>query len=413
MDNTILHYIIKVNVVLCLTYILYYLFLRKDTFFVQKRFYFLIGIVFSFIYPLIRLNVFDKLFTDEKMLTALNEVNLQTLYVTNNVIVPVLNLRNILVIIIASISILLLIRLLFQCFSVIRLKAVSNNIISDADTKIIHVNDKNINPFSFFGWIFINKNLHSEYELKEILEHEKIHVRQNHSVDIITIELVCALFWWNPVLWMLRRDMKENLEYIADDRVLLNGTDSKGYQYLLLKQTNRKTAAVVNNFNVSQLKNRIIMMNKEKTKKRKLMKYLLIIPVLFTLFMFNTTYAVEAPKVAKTQDKESTSSDQVYEMVEKMPLYPGGINELFKYLAENIKYPEDAVKNKTQGKVVVSFIVSKTGEIKDIHIVRSLSSSCDAEAVRVVQAMPKWEPGEQNGEKVNTKYTLPINFSLN
>jgi TonB family protein len=120
---------------------------------------------------------------------------------------------------------------------------------------------------------------------------------------------------------------------------------------------------------------------------------------------------------SKTEkDSKLTSEDnselKVYDMVEEMPKYPEGQTALMNFLASNIKYPEEASKNKVSGKVIVQFVVDKEGYVKDPNIVRSISDALDKEAIRVVNSMPKWTPGKENGEAVNVRYTLPITFAL-
>ena len=101
-----------------------------------------------------------------------------------------------------------------------------------------------------------------------------------------------------------------------------------------------------------------------------------------------------------------------FSVVEKMPEFEGGVENMLKYLQQNIKYPEEAIKNGTQGRVVVQFVVNKDGSIVDANVVKSVSPELDAEALRVVKSMPKWTPGEQRVEKVRVQFTLPVQFKL-
>ena len=108
----------------------------------------------------------------------------------------------------------------------------------------------------------------------------------------------------------------------------------------------------------------------------------------------------------------SQKNEKVFDVVEQMPEYPGGMQALFEFLKENIKYPEDAQKQKVEGRVIATFVVETDGSISNIEVVKHAFPSLDAEAVRVIQAMPKWTPGKQSGKVVRVKYTIPINFSL-
>jgi len=117
----------------------------------------------------------------------------------------------------------------------------------------------------------------------------------------------------------------------------------------------------------------------------------------------NTKYTIELKK---------SNGEGVFDVVEEMPSYPGGSAKLFEYLATSVKYPKAAQKSGAQGRVIATFVVEKDGSIGDIKVVRSVSPELDAEAVRVLKGMPKWNPGKQNGKEVRVKYTVPINFSL-
>ena len=105
-------------------------------------------------------------------------------------------------------------------------------------------------------------------------------------------------------------------------------------------------------------------------------------------------------------------NQQVFDVVEQMPEYPGGMQALFEYLSQNLKYPEDAKEQKVEGRVIAIFVVETDGSISNVEVVKPVFPSLDAEAVRVLSGMPKWKPGMQSGKVVRVKYTVPINFSL-
>ena len=109
----------------------------------------------------------------------------------------------------------------------------------------------------------------------------------------------------------------------------------------------------------------------------------------------------------------SQSSQNVYDQVEQMPEFPGGMPAMIEYLQTNMKYPEDAVKQKVGGRVMVMFVVETDGTISNVRVARNVFPSLDAEAVRVVKAMPKWKPGKEKGRRVRVNYTLPVVFSIN
>lgn len=307
----------------------------------------------------------------------------------------------------------LLLRFLCQLVSIILLR---NNSQSSyiCDTEVYLLTDDE-GPFSFFDWIFINPERHKSDEIEEIMMHELTHCQQLHSIDIIFSELFCIIFWFNPFVWLLKREVRLNLEYLADNNVLANGKDNKEYQYHLLGLTYRKNVATItNNFNVLPIKKRIKMMNKKETKGILKAKYALYIPLVAMLLAVSNLEAI-ARNVAKVtasveiQQKPKKAPNQVYTVAEVMPTFKGNLN---KWLSENLRYPKDAVSRKEQGRVMVSFIVTDKGEVIKPEIVRSVSPSLDKEALRVVSKMPAWNPGINGNKKVATKYTLPVKFSL-
>ena len=307
----------------------------------------------------------------------------------------------------------LLLRFLWQLIFIILLKNNSQTAyIHDTEVYVL-TNDEG--PFSFFNWIFINPERHKSDEIEEIMMHELTHCQQLHSIDIIFAELFCVVFWFNPFVWLLKREVRLNLEYLADNSVLANGKDNKEYQYHLLGLTYRKNVATItNNFNVLPIKKRIKMMNKKETKGILKAKYALYIPLVAMLLAVSNieTIARNVAKVTASveiQQKPKKAPERVYTVAEVMPTFKGN---LYQWLSENLRYPKDAVSRKEQGRVMVCFIVTDKGEVIKPEIVRSVTPSLDKEALRVVSKMPAWNPGRNGNKNVATKYMLPIIFSL-
>ncbi|MGN1217811.1 MAG: TonB family protein [Phocaeicola sp.] len=267
-------------------------------------------------------------------------------------------------------------------------------------------------PFSFFNWIFLNPDTVKEEEMSEILTHEMAHVRQKHSIDVIISELVNICCWINPFAWLMKREVRLNLEFLADRKVMDVGFATKSYQYHLLGLTYNRKYGLSNNFNFSHLKQRIIMMNKKKTNGAGHIKYALFaIPAFALLLAGNISCSSEASK--KDEVKENaTTTEEAFMVVEQMPEFPGGIQELMSFLSKNIKYPASAMKNNIQGRVIVQFVVEKDGTPTEFNVIRSVDPTLDAEALRVMKEMPKWKPGMQKGQAVRVKYTVPVSFKL-
>ena len=422
-------YLLQVNVGLILFYALYKLVCTRDTFFRSRRFILIVSLVLPFILPFI--DVREWLESRDRMImlthfdysAVLPEivVGSEAVETGNRVFVlsewiGYLYLAGVLV---------LLVRLAVQAFSLSRL------ILRMPEKEINGVRVKCLNdpsgPFSFFGWIFMNPAAVKEDEISEILTHEMAHVKQHHSVDVFLAEMVSICCWMNPFAWLLKREVRLNLEFLADRKVMEAGFATKSYQYHLLGLAYNHKYGLSNNFNFSHLKQRIIMMNKKKSNAAGHIKYaLFVLPAFALLVAGNISCSQDASQTedakeevvapvspeAKEAPADSTAKEEVFMVAEQMPEYPGGMKELFKFLQDNLKYPESAKKNNVQGRVIVQFVVEKDGTPTEFKVLRSVDPDLDAEALRVMKAMPKWKPGMQKGQVVRVKFTVPVSFKL-
>lgn len=415
MENLIISYILKASLSIALLYGLYALCFRNDTFNKTKRFYLLFIILFSLIYPFCELNIS----TSSNM--AIYEIILPQIGITGNAPVhnetAIIKWGDLLLLILSCGVVILFSRLLIQLSIIINLR-LKNKFRTNLDYKVVSL-DKSITPFSFFHWIFIPNNYLKEEDLSVMIVHEEEHADQYHSLDILLSELFCILFWWNPLAWLLKREIKINLEYLADKGVLEKGIEAQKYQYLLLQVIKpNANIQIVNNFNVSQLKKRIAMINKKRTSGLMSVKYLLALPIIALMLIGNAqnTFSQQKEKVgvASLTENPAASDDQSppFVMVEQMPQFPGGEKAMMQYIGSNLKYPKDAAAEKVEGRVIVRFVVSKIGEISNVTIIRSLDPRCDEEVIRIVREMPKWTPGKQGGKEVDVYYTLPILYKL-
>lgn len=464
--NPLVIYFIKVNIAIAVLYMFYKIFFDRDTHLKARRIFLMAGIVLSFTYPLIplteilqRSNPVMGIITDFVML---NEIVITP--GTSALYSPV----GMIVTIYLMISLILLIRLAVRIISIFSIINKGNkNCINGVE--IIEIN-KEMAPFSFMGRICLNPRLHTEKEINEILTHELTHVKQHHSIDILAAEMLSIVCWINPFSWLWKNAVRQNLEFLADEQVISSGYDSRSYQYHLLQLSyTSPDYKITNQFNISPLKKRIVMMNKTKTPGLAMMKYLLILPLITALVLTSNAetllsklqeeqqqqkaetaskknelaeltvvgYGVSqnSSKEQDTQKKtsenkttapvskpvapppppptpETADEDAVFIVVENMPAFPGGNDALFKFLAENIKYPVAAQKAGIQGRVICQFVVERDGTITEVEVVRPVDEALDAEAVRIIKAMPVWTPGTQKGKAVRVKYTLPINFRL-
>ena len=532
-----LAYFLKVNVAIVLFYAFYRLFFYKDTFFGWRRTALLCFFAVSAAVPLLNIQTW---ITEQEPMVAMADLYASVVLpeLTVGTEVAPTDWKSILSeyanIAYWGIVALLMIRLIMQLAGIIRLTCRCRKI--QIGNTSIHLLPKADGPFSFFHWIFIQPSSHTEEEFNEILTHEQTHARQWHSIDVIISELVCIFCWCNPFAWLMKREIRTNLEYMADARVLENGYDSKTYQYHLLGLSHQKAAVTIyNSFNVLPLKKRIKMMNKKRTKEIGRTKYLMFLPLAALLMIVSNIETVarttkkiavevieavdpqteqpapevQDPQVApqpeqdtktvtykgKVVDKDGkpiqgvkilsvpnstptevttqadgsfefkaspkakllflyqdgnkkkgisftderlpkenktnwtivynekwnevmqsdpgTPDNPIFEVVEHMPEFTGGgMPALMEYLSKNIKYPEAAMKKGIQGRGIVQFVVEKDGSITNVKILRGVDPELDKEAVRVVSAMPKWKPGTQRGEAVRVRFTVPVMFRL-
>ena len=409
-----LTYLIKANVVLVVLFGFYQLISAGDTFFKWRRLSLLTIYVLSLLLPTIDLSVLVNETAPlgnilPRMAYNLTGVTVQPAHDT-------FDWQQLAVLIYTGVALALLLRVFWQVVVVCRLAQRSERATLHGTAVCLLTGD--YSPFSFFRWIFVNPDDKTPSQVQQILTHEQTHVAQWHSADALLSQLFVAAFWFNPVAWLMRLQVRNNLEYLVDRSVISGGTDKKAYQYHLLAVAYRtNVATITNNFNVLPLKKRIKMMNKQTSNPLARFKYLLFVPLAIALLAMNST-AMRAnvqKKVVKTTKatKKTSANEKVYEVCEQMPTFPGGDAALMKYLSENVKYPALAIKAQEQGRVVVSFTVEKDGAISDVKVARSVTPSLDAEAVRVVKAMPKWTPGKQGGQLVRVRYNVPVSFKLN
>lgn len=499
-------YALQVNGALLVFYLCYRLSFTRDTFLKIRR-CFLWGVfLISFVYPLISLEAWLER-QPELPVAVVNYAELFSVvaFVPSEE-VSWFTWQNILLFVWGGGVGLLALRLVSQLVVIGRLAWKGKRV--EWEGRRLIVLPKDMPPFSFLTWVFVNPAAYEKRELQEILIHERTHVCQWHSLDIVLGEVVCMLCWPNPVVWLFRKEIRQNLEFLADKEVIAAGYDRKHYQYHLLQLSRQLIAVpIVNNFNVTPLKKRIIMMNKKQTSGRGLWKYALLLPVTgllivagnarviadtashsgsiavekqqamiqgkvvdeneqplpgvtvvvkgtsvgtmtdrngnFVLKGYETAELIFSYVGRKTQQITCTSGSEIRRIVmpadqwvmdgivvvgyscdrnpseeekeifvpvEEMPVFAKG--RFQDYLARSVKYPAKALEKGVEGRVDVSFVVSKTGKVTQVKVVQSVDESLDREAVRVISAMPDWIPGKQRGVAVDVSCTLPVEFKI-
>ena len=456
-------YLIKINVALMLLYGFYRLTVSRDTFFGLRRLTLWLIYAVALMVPALNLEYWVR---DTPTMASMANVYADTFYpvVVVKAQAPSITWMDMLLgIYWAGVAVLSL-RLVWQLFSIIRLAVISRK--QEVEGITVHLLRGEGSPFSFFRWVFMYPSTLEGRQLHEVMVHECTHVSGLHSLDTLFSELFSIACWFNPFAWLMKQEVRMNLEYLADESVLSDGNARKSYQYHLLglayRQPNESTK-IANNFNLLPLKKRIKMMNKRRTSEIGKAKYLLFAPLAGALLMVSNIESVareiggQVTEVAEVQQKaeqalnadvavanpmakaeeakaaelakseaelkaEAKASDAtapadttknvVYDITETLPQFPGGQGVMMKYLAANIKYPASAVKAKKQGRVIVAFVIQKDGSVTNARIVKSVDPELDAEALRIVKAMPNWTPGTQDGKPVNVNYTIPVVFSL-
>lgn len=326
--------------------------------------------------------------------------------------------------------------------------------IPDGMGNTITLSSYNIAPFSWMRHIVISQ---ADYEenAQSILCHEQAHIRHHHSWDLVLADAFILLQWFNPAAWLMKRELQTLHEYQADDFVLRQGIDAKRYQLLLIrKAVGTGLYSMANSFNHSSLKKRITMMLKKKSSSWSRAKALLVLPIsalavaafarpAVTQFVQQIEETPVLPVVHEMPQQQESSAlpskdtnvlptqeilpqeiqetipadtipvkEEVFQVVEQQPEFPGGPQALMGFLAKSIRYPKDAALKGIQGRVIVQFVIKKDGSVTDAVVARSVDPELDAEALRVINAMPAWTPGMQKGQPVSVRYTMPITFRL-
>ena len=468
-----LTYDLKVAVLIAVFYMFYRLLLSRETFHSVNRVVLLLTAITSYVLPLCVITM-HKTVVVEATESAINFGGLSMMVEE----APQMPLWQLLAVVIFLLGV--VVTLGYTLLNVLRVWLLIRRSEQhlQPDGTVVCLAPHDVSPFSWMHYIVLSP---SDYEAMDasILAHERGHIRRHHSVDLILVDTLTALQWFNPAMWMLRQDLRAIHEYEADAAVLSQGINMRQYQYLLIqKAVSHCGYSVANGISHSTLKNRInMMLTNKKTNRTSWLKLLALVPLVGVALALNAesvndyVYAEKAKtpqkkvvkkgrqdgkikmavktievKDAKTtnansvevvtaekSDKDqkavvmekdsaktvvpvvsmdSPEADGAFDVVEKMPEFPGGIGELMKFLSMTVKYPEAAEKAGTQGRVVVSFIVEKDGSVSNAKVQKSVSEELDAEALRVVNAMPKWTPGKQKGQAVRVKYTIPISFRL-
>jgi hypothetical protein len=343
MENLIL-YLIKSSTLLLLFYATYFLLLKKNTFFTTNRWFLLLGIFCSILLPLLS---FQKTVWIEPAISSMSTLNFQeiaTNSVTNLPLIveeaPLISWEMAVGLLYGIGVVLFLTQLLVEFYSLRKIIKNQSKIQQDG-FEFIEINEV-ISPFSFFKKIVYNRSLFLPEELQNIIEHEKIHAKQLHSLDVLIARMYCILWWWNPFVWLYKKAIIQNLEFIADQNALAKAKDKKSYLLTLIKtSTAEKHVAITNHFYQSLIKKRIVMLHTNQSKKHHSWKYFVVLPAL-VFFMLN--YQVEV--VAQEKPQEKLVEGKVYSNTEVIIEQNTTESEILEKIADSIAEEENKAVEK-------------------------------------------------------------------
>jgi len=415
--NALLIYMFKAALYLSAFYLIYYILLSRDTSYSRNRAFILISLASAMILPnftLQNIKLFDFQFFGKYLTDVLVSGSSRGLEKSASVL-PAFTPMNIAFTIYLAGSVIFAVKLLSDLINLLFLILRQSN----RGSRIIRYNGFNTAGFSAMGHVFISKKLSPE-EAAEIIKHEKNHLKRNHFIDIIFIGIIKAFQWFNPAIYLFNRSLRAIHEYQADKECLTSGIPVVNYQSLLLNQVFKTNSFTLSNSfsSPSLIKKRMLMMTKKPTSALANMKLLLVVPVIGIVFLFVSAFGKlsSSPSLSKPSATLDNKSEEPaiapFVAVEQMPEFPGGDAALLKYLSENTTYPENAKKNKIEGKVILRFCVTENGSINKISVLQGVNPEIDAEAIRVVNTLPAFVPGKQGGKTVPVWYMVPLTFAL-
>jgi TonB family protein len=463
--DALLVYMVKVALYLAAFFLVYLLFLKRDKVHSRNRAFLLISLSLSLILPLISITtnkainipVFGKILSDVIIFGSPGVSNEITSgkYGTN--IPGIINGVYFTGVILASLKFIIDFTNLF--FLILRQKNGSSN--------IIRFHNFNTSGFSALGKVFINASLTGE-EADEVVKHEKCHLDHYHFFDILFIETLKVFQWFNPVIFLINKSLREVHEYQADEECLHTGISLVNYQKLLLNNVFRSQIfRITNSFsNPSLVKKRMVMMAKEPCGPLTNLKLLIGLPVIACVMIIISSYNESAkpevlhpdsehqafaavdkktarndidlansledlppppqndsgtdtklpPAVSVQPERRNASgtagSREPFVIVEEMPMFPGGDAALLRFIGENTIYPEAAKAAGIQGRVIARFSIEADGSINNVSVLKGINTEINAEALRVIKSLPRFKPGRQNGIAVPVWYMVPITFTL-
>jgi len=426
--STFFNYLIEASLVLVLLYLPYAVFGRKSAMHNSNRIVLILSLALSAIVPIVRISLpgvtgaFSGVMLNEIIITPDSAPGLSNGLSTAEILIMGY-------LIISTILLINLIFTIFRNYAIVR----RGKVVQKSGYYLVRT-DQQTSPYSFFKYILYNPENHSSKDIDIIIRHEQEHIRHRHYLDNLLAEIMIAVFWFHPAVYLYKKSLRNIHEYQADHETMQH-IDRSHYLNLLYSETLRpQQVGLTTNFSYSPLKRRLQMMITKPTKKYAGMLYFTWIPAaLLLVFFLGTTHVNAQSQPADVTVSQASATDQappppppppappkaepqdkphVFTVVEEMPKFKGGDKARIQFLVENLRYPEQARKDSIQGTVYVQFIIEENGSVTNAHILRGVNEDLDAEALRVVEMMPAWIPGKQDGKPVKVQFNLPLVFRL-
>lgn len=424
-------FLIKSTLSMLVFLLFYKLVLEREKMHRINRFLLIFALIFSIMIPFV---TFELISENPIVTPSISSYVIPEIYIGNQMqtTAPIFTFENILWSIYTFGFLVFLFRFVRNLILLLRRIHEGEKIKKDGFTLVL-IQDEML-PHSFWNYVFVNRN---EYENNliddELFVHEKAHITQKHSLDILFIEALQILFWFNPLIYLYKKAIKLNHEFLADQKVNETFKEVVQYQKLLLQKAVGNLVPIASNLNYSITKKRFVMMTKNQSKLMTISKTcftLLLFGAMF--FTFSAKGQEENTKTSEDKylilDKKTEKSkevspeefeiakqneeqeDKVHIKVDVKPEYEGGIQAFYEYVKKNLKMPK--VENDVKGNVIVAFVVEKDGSLSSFKILRD-PIGMEKEVIEMLEACPKWKPaGMQDGKPVRVEYTLPIAVSI-
>lgn len=400
-------YLIGSQLAIALLYILYKALWGNDTFLPLHRATIVTGIIFALTYPLLpyipSLSVNSLLPYDDRLSVMLDAITITPDTSTTT-------FSNTLTWLYWTVVAIGFARLVIRLCSLFVLRHRCTTTTIEGSQVLLTPSEGS--PFSFFKFIFIPQTNYSPDMLHHIICHEKTHVSQRHTFDILLGEIAIIIGWFNPFAWLLRSEIRLYTEQLADAAAIQTATSPQQYQLHLLQASNDNKYPF-SSFGKHSLLARIKMLNRNSSPHYRKLYYIITLP-LAALLVTGLQACKKQPseQLTATNIIHQISTEIIYDTCEIMPQFPGGEKAMMDFIASNLKYPQQAIKDNVEGAVLAEFIINAEGKVIEPRIVNSLTPECDNEVIRVINLMPAWTPGQQDNMAVNVKFALPIMFML-